>query len=208
MRQLLLSDTFIGMFLQVLPLACLVGLLYAILRYALLKSKKQSILWRTEALRLLFVCYVTGLINLVLVPNNLWNSFWFGIFTKQPILGLGELFRPDFSYNFTSVFYECLIGERILGDWVLRMLIGNALMFVPMGILLPLAWSKITSRCMLFLSWILPLVIELLQPMIGRSFDIDDLLMNVSGILIGYGVVSFVRAIMKAIRSKHKAIST
>ena len=33
----------------------------------------------------------------------------------------------------------------------------------------------------------LPIAIEVVQPMIGRSFDVDDIICNFAGMLIGYG---------------------
>ena len=54
---------------------------------------------------------------------------------------------------------------------------------------------------MLFRS-VIPLVIELMQPIVGRSFDTDDLIANFLGILVGWGLVRLLQAIRK-LRSAH-----
>lgn len=75
--QLMMSGSIVGLFIQVVPITCLVGVIYAICRYNKIKKQGCSAMWGTEIMRLLFVCYLTGLINLVLVPNNLWTYIWF-----------------------------------------------------------------------------------------------------------------------------------
>lgn len=41
---------------------------------------------------------------------------------------------------------------------------------------------------------ITPIAIELLQPVIGRSFDVDDVMMNFAGIIIGYFITLGIKA--------------
>ena len=76
MYQLLVSGGVVGLFLQVVPITCLVGVIYAVYRYIRIKKRNTSVKWNIEILRLLFVCYLTGLINLTLVPHNLWSNIW------------------------------------------------------------------------------------------------------------------------------------
>ena len=63
-------------------------------------------------------------------------------------------------------------------------IVGNVLMFVPVGLLLPLAvgtrWRTSTLLCAG-----LSLVIELVQLVQGRSADIDDVLLNTLGGALG-----------------------
>lgn len=65
----------------------------------------------------------------------------------------------------------------------------NALLFVPLGMLLPLLWKDCrrwyrTAGA----GFLLSLLIELSQLFNFRATDIDDLLMNTLGTLAGYGV--------------------
>lgn len=65
-------------------------------------------------------------------------------------------------------------------------IVGNIVMFIPWGFGLSLLWKKRQSlfSAILF-SALLPLFIETTQLFIGRSVDIDDLILNFTGGLIG-----------------------
>ena len=69
------------------------------------------------------------------------------------------------------------------------MLAGNLLMFVPMGGFLPLVFPRLQGRKMAAAILLLPLAVELWQPVVGRSFDTDDLICNTLGLLLGWAVV-------------------
>ena len=71
-----MSGSLIGIFLQVVPITFLVGLVYAIYRLVKIRKRELSVSWGAEIMRWLFVCYLTGLINLVLVPRNFWTYIW------------------------------------------------------------------------------------------------------------------------------------
>ncbi|MGL9748053.1 hypothetical protein IGI50_001986 [Enterococcus sp. DIV0170] len=63
----------------------------------------------------------------------------------------------------------------------------NIIMFVPFGFLLPLIWSQYRAlRSVVFLGFEFSLMIELLQLFNRRATDIDDLLMNTLGALVGF----------------------
>ena len=70
------------------------------------------------------------------------------------------------------------------------MLIGNMLIFIPMGIMLPLVFKNINKKNIFVIAILITLSIEILQPIVGRSFDIDDIIMNFIGSIIGYLAVT------------------
>ncbi|MBQ4582932.1 MAG: VanZ family protein [Oscillospiraceae bacterium] len=189
---LLLSDSVVGLFLQVLPVSLLVGLVFFAVRLHRQKKQRRSVSRNRELLLFLFVCYVTGLANLVLVPANFWRSFWYHICTGVPVWDLPALFSGGF--NFLPTFVRYLTGELTgaPGRWILTMLAGNLLMFVPMGVFLPLIFPRLQGGKMAAAILLLPLAVELWQPVVGRSFDTDDLLLNTLGILAGWAMVRLV----------------
>ena len=73
-------------------------------------------------------------------------------------------------------------------------LIGNVVMFIPLGVFLPWIWKRLRSFFKVLLLVLLMIVgIELLQYATGLgSCDIDDLLLNVPGAVIGYVFWRFV----------------
>ena len=70
------------------------------------------------------------------------------------------------------------------------MLIGDMLIFIPMGIMLPLVFKNINKKNIFVIAILITLSIEILQPIVGRSFDIDDIIMNFIGSIIGYLAVT------------------
>lgn len=93
---------------------------------------------------LIFICYIVGLFNLVLVPINFWDIIWYNIFynfNENPFAGIF-----DFSYNFIPTIYKIIIGEYTLDSWAKAMIVGNFLMFIPMGILLSLCFENVNKR--------------------------------------------------------------
>lgn len=193
MREIFTGNSVINQFIQVIPITLLVGLLYIIFRFLKLKKNNSDINYKKEILYLIFICYIVGLFNLVLVPINFWNIIWYNIFynfNENPFAGIF-----DFSYNFIPTIYKIIIGEYALGSWVKTMIIGNIFMFVPMGILLSLCLKNINKKKMFKYAILIPLAIEAMQLVVGRSFDIDDLLMNFLGIVIGYFIVELVKKI-------------
>ena len=172
------------LFLDVLPISLAVGIFYTIYRYFKVKRHKITFSWGTEIFLVLFLCYVTGLFNLVLVPANFWSYIWFYQENGYSAGSLAPLFSGDFNFIPTAV--KLLMGELTLGKWVLTMLVGNFFMFMPMGFFLPFIFEKMNHRKVLIVSVAVPFIVEVLQPIVGRSFDIDDLILNFTGILFGY----------------------
>lgn len=66
------------------------------------------------------------------------------------------------------------------------MLIYNFLMFIPFGFFLLFISKKINNRSIWRIAVIVPIVVEVIQPIVGRSFDVDDLILNFAGFVVGY----------------------
>lgn len=200
MREIFTGNSVIDQFIQVIPITLLVGILYIIFRFLKLKKNNSDINYKREILYLIFICYIVGLFNLVLVPINFWNIIWYNIFynfNENPFAGIF-----DFSYNFIPTIYKIIIGEYTPDSWVKAMIVGNFLMFIPMGILLSLCFENVNKKNIFKYAVLIPLAIEVLQLIVGRSFDIDDLVMNFLGIVIGYFIVELVKKIKCLINVK------
>lgn len=105
-----------------------------------------------------------------------------------------ESTSPGTNYNiipFSS------IGEQLnhLSEgWARYNLLGNIIPFIPFGLLLPLISNKATSFAnVVSVGFLFILCIELFQ-LITRlgSFDVDDIILNLFGVIIGYIVMLFV----------------
>ncbi len=182
-RSIMNSGSVMGYFLQALPVAIFVGILYVVIRIAFLKKQNRQIQGLSEVLRVLFVCYLTGLVSLVVLPPNFWLRFYDGVFFGWWD-GLRERFHIG-DVNLVPSVIKCLAGELALGSWVKTMLIYNILMFVPFGFFLPLTTKIKSFRKMIWVAAAMPVCVEVLQLVFGRSFDVDDLICNFIGILAG-----------------------
>jgi len=74
-------------------------------------------------------------------------------------------------------------------------LVGNVVLFVPVGFFLPLLWKANRRPVLLTLTLlVIPVAIEFVQLFVGRSVDVDDVILNFAGEMTGallYAVVQF-----------------
>lgn len=78
-------------------------------------------------------------------------------------------------------------------------LVGNVIMFIPLGLLMPPIWKKLASFGRFILAVpIIILCVEVIQlfTLLG-SMDIDDLILNVLGAAIGFVIYKAIRKIKK-----------
>lgn len=192
------SGTVFGLFLQVVPIALLVGMIYAFFRHVYLKKHDLPVRYGKETVQLIFVLYLAGLANLVLVPANLWICIWSNIFVGYSHCDI-TLFSGDF--NLVPTVLGLLAGKITLGSWVMTMLAYNILMFIPFGFFLPLVSEKICNRSILKIAVIVPVSVELIQIAVGRSFDSDDIILNFVGIILGYFIAQLAKKICRKKRN-------
>ena len=184
LRSIMNSGSVLGYFFQAAPITCIVGIIYVIICVVIVKRNKLKIEWLKEIMKLLFTCYLTGLISLVILPANFWLDFFDGVF-----LGWWDEMLPIFSFggfNLVPSLIKALSGELTIGSWVKTMLIGNIAMFLPLGFFLPFVTERVNRKNIFVVSIAVPFIVELLQMIFGRSFDVDDLICNFIGIVAGF----------------------
>lgn len=104
---------------------------------------------------------------------------WITILGREAQLG-GKLFYPPF-HSFGSIW------KQTLRAGIRSNFLGNILLFVPIGVLLPVAteWRRKT----LIVGCGFSVLIELIQLITQRGcLDPDDIILNSLGCLIGYGL--------------------
>lgn len=159
--------------LSVIPAAVLVGALYCIGRFIRLKKgRKPRNSWWNEGVRLLLACYLGALVSLVWLPGNFWTVLWERLRWGGEYAGALHVHWLEGSFTFVPAFHNM---------WQTA---ANVLLYIPLGLLLPLVWRR---------GWQVPaaglglsLVTELVQPLVGRSFDTADLIANTAGTLVGW----------------------
>ena len=152
--------------------------------------KQKRIDWKREAFLLLMYINLAVIIRFTFFPMSKVDGhiqpLVFDIATAFPfrvnLLPLVNLFDYDSKKD------------------MLLNVIGNAAMFVPSGIVLPVVYKKLdTFRKVLLAGAGISLCIEIIQlPFSVRATDVDDLIMNTIGVILGYGIYALVQAARRA----------
>lgn len=173
-------NTYIGYFLQALPPALIVSIIYGLIKF---KNDKRT-QTRKKIFSCIFICYITGLICLT-VGFDLMNIIWYRLLYHSDPGYSVNWFNGDF--DFTIDFMRNIGGETI----------GNFLMFFPFGILYPLSQKELQWKNIILKGIIFVLIIEILQPILGRAFDINDIILNSLGIIVSTTIFMIIKNIVK-----------
>ncbi len=85
--------------------------------------------------------------------------------------------------------------EHVSEWWALRNLLGNIIPFMPFGFLLPVVFPKVKSAFKVLISGFTFIVFAEVFQFITRlgSFDVDDIILNMLGVCLGY-LLYFIKA--------------
>lgn len=130
-------------------------------------------------------CFYREFWNLIFV---VYAMILFQLLTDSEINTSGGLNLVPFTEMFRYKFGSTLFYSNV---------VGNILIFLPFGYFVS-GYVKATKIShILFLSAISSLTVELVQLQIGRSFDIDDIILNVIGAILGFLLYVALNAIKK-----------
>lgn len=124
--------------------------------------------WR-EVVLALFWAYCGAMAMVLLLPSDfnlltVLRQGYEGPFFRQGVVNL-ELFR---TFKFSKL-----------------VLVANVVLFLPLGFCPALLWRKRSWWGAVILAAAVPIAVENWQVLIGRYFDMDDLVLNALGILLG-----------------------
>lgn len=170
-------NTYPGYFLQVLPVAIIAAVLCYVVR-----RRKDPTLSRSHAVGAsLFVAYLAALLTLTLLISRLGELYYF-LFYHMPS-GRAHYGWSPYSYDLVPHFWKHFGPEQF----------GNILLFLPFGFLFPLFRRSSGLLRTILSGAAVSLVIEVVQPVVGRSCDVNDLILNTLGALISALIFFFVR---------------
>jgi glycopeptide antibiotics resistance protein len=87
-------------------------------------------------------------------------------------------------------------------------LIGNIVLLIPVGLLLPLLFRNIKGKTAFTAGFVFSLLIESLQALLNIGvFDIDDVLLNALGVLMGYWAFVITADWLRKRKYKHMVIA-
>ena len=159
----------IGNTLPMIVLFSLVMILYRIICVIITKEKTNAF---KELKMLIYIIYCFLLFKLVTTTD--FESY------SNNFIPFKEMFR----YSLTSkLFY--------------RNVIGNILLFVPFGYFVSYYCKLPSVKYNLLITVITSTSIETIQSAIGRSFDIDDIILNVIGGVCGYVIFLITKKLLR-----------
>lgn len=145
-----------------------------------MRQKKQAdtVLWG-----ILFGVYCLVMLRLLLGRRSSfsgWDSYPLLLQYNTnliPFFTIGNYLQVIFKRTNDDVLTHCIIN-----------LVGNVALFIPAGIFLPALWSKLQKLPrFLFTCFLVILLVETVQLFTLRgSFDVDDIILNLFGMLLGF----------------------
>lgn len=94
----------------------------------------------------------------------------------------------SYENNVNLFIFKEIFRYKVNSKLFIQNVIGNILLFVPLGIYIKLNY-EIKIFKLIFISIFISCSIELTQLIIGRVFDIDDVLLNLFGSFTGYYII-------------------
>ena len=157
-----LTNTIYGVVDFAWPMVVISIVIIVSLRITYLIKKKEHLVLYKELLSLTFIIYILCLFQVVTFQDDVtWSTNNF------------IPFREILRYN---------IGSRLFFKNVL----GNMFMFLPYGFFVSYLLENKEIRLTIFLTIIASIAIEIVQMSIGRVFDVDDIILNVLGGILGF----------------------
>ena len=166
----------------------MISVLWLVVR-AVVWSKQKRIEWKRELqLLLVYICIIV-VVRFTFCPFGKVDG------KIQPLVFYKDNWFP-FRINLLPFVY--LFDYPTLKEALLN-LIGNTTMFIPVGIIWPMVFKKLDTLAKVIAAGVgFSLCIEILQlPFYDRVSDIDDLILNSLGYVIGYGLYGVVKLCKK-----------
>lgn len=159
----MIKDVVIQIFGSAWPMIVIFTVILSSIRITYLIIKKEKFVLYKELTYLLFVIYLLSLFYIVSFQDDNYGTF--------NLIPFKEMFR----YDITSKLF-------------IKNIIGNILLFMPFGLFVTAYLDVRSVAPAVILTFISSLSVEIVQKIIGRVFDVDDILLNLLGGFVGAAV--------------------
>lgn len=163
-------DIILEIFNQSWPMIAICLVIIISMRIEYIIRNKIKITFYKEIIMVGFIVYIMCLFYAVTFQDVSWSSSNF--------IPFKEMFRYDLG---TKGFF--------------RNVIGNMLMFIPFGFFVSYILKSTKVYSLIILTFVTSVTIELTQLIIGRVFDVDDVILNIIGGIIGFYIYFFIHKI-------------
>ncbi len=181
---------FISNMLPYMLLSLPILLIVRVVLYSLKKREGVNTNWIHEIGVLFFCLYLVGLASQAVIPTRQFRIFPISI-NLIPFNKIGETWQIAFidghiNYLYIEVF-------------------GNIGLFILIGFMLPSLWKRYQNlKNTVLFCFLFSLFFEVSQLFLPRVTDVDDLIMNTFGGVVGYYLYLRLSVVLK--KSKHKRI--
>ena len=145
---------------NVWPMLFIFAVILILLRLSYLFANKKKFVFYKEFIMLCFIIYILLLYYIVTFQDNNYGTNNF------------VPFREIFRYHYTSRLF-------------VKNVLGNILLFIPFGIFTTRFIGRKKILPTVLISIVVSCAIEFIQMRLGRTADIDDIILNTTGGLIG-----------------------
>lgn len=154
------------------PMLTLFIVILVVIRMANVFINKEKFVFYKDFYRLLGILYILLLYYLLLTTEGASKGINYIPFTEMTRYSLGS---KSFFYN----------------------VIGNIILFIPFGYFVTDTVKAKKLSEITIITIIISLTAELIQYRIGRAFDVDDIILNTTGSILGFYLFTFLDAIGK-----------
>ena len=172
----MIKNVFMEVLPDVWPMLIIITVIISSFRITYLISKHKKFVLHKELIYLISIIYILCLFHVVTFQDNNY-----GISNFVPFK---EIFRYDFG---TPKF--------------MKNIVGNIMLFIPYGFIASYLLKNKKFSTITILTIIVSLTIETVQYYIGRVFDIDDVILNLAGGIIGFLIYVGIDAIRSKIKT-------
>lgn len=158
---------------EAIPMLIIFIVVITTVRISYIRTTNEKVVIHNEILNLLFIIYVLLLFELLTGTENSLGS------------GINYIpFKEIMRYKFGSKMF-------------IYNVFGNILIFIPFGYFISRYIKPKKVWPIIMDALITSITVEIVQLKIGRSFDIDDAMLNILGAILGYFVYIALDAIYK-----------
>ncbi|WP_129724336.1 VanZ family protein [Xylanivirga thermophila] len=169
-------------------------LIISCIRVLNIRKKGKCINFKRELLRCMFFIYLFAVISVTIFPLTI-------VITEDTSNEIKRRAYVNFiPFNFIRDYANIRSAKLFIKN-----VVGNIILFIPFGLFLPAIWEKCrnfptclllgasTSICIEFLQWLLAIC----NLNMARVTDIDDVILNTTGVVCGFFLYKFIMHINK-----------
>lgn len=171
----MIRNVFMDVIPDMWPMLIIILVIICSLRITYLVTKHKRFQLHKELIYLIFIVYILCLFHVVTFQDSNY-----GVSNFVP-------FKEIFRYSIGS-------------DKFIKNVMGNIVLFIPYGFLASYFLDNKKLGVITILTIIATLTIETVQYYIGRVFDIDDIILNLVGSIVGFLIFVGVDAIRSKIK--------